>query len=180
VEAALTMVAAYGSFLVAEFVHVSGVLATVPAGLLVGNLGVLAASERSRLSIRGRELVMAVWEFAAFIANSLIFLLIGVTVAGISFGSLGLTALITAIALVLIGRALSVYPLCLIFAGSRWAIPLRQQHILWWGGLRGALALALALALPPSLPWRNEIVIAAFGVVAFSVVVQGLTMPPLL
>lgn len=180
VEAALTMVAAYGSFLVAEFVHVSGVLATVAAGLLVGNLGVLAASERSRLSIRGRELVMAVWEFAAFIANSLIFLLIGVTVAGISFGSLGLTALITAIALVLIGRALSVYPLCLIFVGSRWAIPLRQQHILWWGGLRGALALALALALPPSLASRNAIVVAAFGVVTFSVIVQGITMSSVL
>lgn len=69
VEAALTMVAAYGSFLVAEFVHVSGVLATVAAGLLVGNLGVLAASERSRLSVRGREFVMAFWEFAAFMTD---------------------------------------------------------------------------------------------------------------
>lgn len=63
------MVAAYGSFLVAEFVHVSGVLATVAAGLLVGNLGVLAASERSRLSVRGREFVMAFWEFAAFMTD---------------------------------------------------------------------------------------------------------------
>jgi CPA1 family monovalent cation:H+ antiporter len=123
---------------------------------------------------------MAFWEFAAFIANSLIFLLIGVTVAGIPFGRLGLMPLVVAIALVLIGRALSVYPLCLAFRGSRWAIPIREQHMLWWGGLRGALALALALALPPSLVWRNEIVVAAFGVVVFSVVVQGLTMPPLL
>jgi CPA1 family monovalent cation:H+ antiporter len=84
------------------------------------------------------------------------------------------------IVLVLIGRALTVYPLCLIFARSRWAIPMPAQHILWWGGLRGALALALALALPPSLAFRNEIVIATFGVVAFSVVVQGLTMSPFL
>jgi CPA1 family monovalent cation:H+ antiporter len=77
---------------------------------------------------------------------------------------------------VLLGRAASVYPLCLIFRGSRWAIALRQQHILWWGGLRGALALALALALPPTLPARDEIVIAAFAVVTFSVIVQGVTM----
>jgi monovalent cation:H+ antiporter, CPA1 family len=81
---------------------------------------------------------------------------------------------------VLLGRALSVYPLCLLFVTSRWAIPIPAQHILWWGGLRGALALALALVLPPSLPLRNEIVIATFGVVAFSVVVQGLTMSPFL
>jgi CPA1 family monovalent cation:H+ antiporter len=57
---------------------------------------------------------------------------------------------------------------------------LPEQHVLWWGGLRGALCLALALVLPPSLEFRNEIVIAAFGVVTFSVVVEGLTMPPLL
>ena len=180
VETALTTVAAYGSFLLAESLHLSGVLATVAAGLLMGNLGVLAASERNVLSLRGREFVDAFWEFAAFIANSLIFLLIGVTVAGISFNELGWTALLIAVVLVLIGRALSVYPLCLPFSRSRWAVPAREQHVLWWGGLRGALALALALALPPSLALRNEIVVAAFGVVAFSVVVQGLTMPLLL
>ena len=82
--------------------------------------------------------------------------------------------------LVLVGRALTVYPLCLLFKRTPWAIPMQEQHILWWGGLRGALSLGLALALPPSLAWRNEIVIAAFGVVAFSVVVEGLTMPLLL
>ncbi|HEX3884093.1 MAG TPA: sodium:proton antiporter [Stellaceae bacterium] len=180
VETALTTVAAYGSFLCAEWLHASGVLATVAAGLLMGNLGILNASERSRVSIRGREFVMSFWEFAAFVANSLVFLLMGVTVAGIPFGALGATALGTAILLVLAGRAATVYPLCLIFARSRWAVPLREQHILWWGGLRGALALALALALPPSLAWRHQIVIAAFGVVTFSIVVQGITMPFLL
>lgn len=180
VETALTTVAAYGSFLLAEALHVSGVLATVAAGLLMGNLGVLAAPERNRLSSRGREVVNAFWEFAAFIANSLVFLLIGVTVAGISFQDLGWTALLIAVALVLIGRALSVYPLCLPFMWSHWRVPIREQHVLWWGGLRGALALALALALPPSLPMRNEIVVATFGVVAFSVIMQGLTMPALL
>jgi CPA1 family monovalent cation:H+ antiporter len=180
VETALTTVAAYGSFLLAEYFHLSGVLATVAAGLLMGNLGVLGEPNEKLLSSRGREFVLAFWEFAAFIANSLIFLLIGVTVAGIRFDGLGWKALLIAVGLVLIGRALSVYPLCLPFVRSRWAIPASEQHVLWWGGLRGALALALALALPPSLAMRNEIVVATFGVVAFSVIVQGLTMPLLL
>ena len=77
-------------------------------------------------------------------------------------------------------RALTVYPLCLPFYRSRWVIPLRAQHVLWWGGLRGALGLALALSLPPGVPMRDEMLVAAFGVVAFSVIVQGLTMPVLL
>jgi monovalent cation:H+ antiporter, CPA1 family len=180
VETALTLVAAYGSFLLAEQLHVSGVLATVAAGLLMGNLGVLDVREQNPPSFGAREFVMAFWEFAAFIANSFIFLLIGVSVAGISFAGLWPAALAIIVVLVLIGRALTVYPLCLMFAWSRWAIPVPAQHLLWWGGLRGALALALALALPPSLALRNEIVIATFGVVAFSVVVQGLTMSLLL
>src|ERR1700681_4395955 len=104
VETALTTVAAYGSFLLAEYFHLSGVLATVAAGLLMGNLGVLDEPNEKLLSSRGREFVLAFWEFAAFIANSLIFLLIGVTVAGISFHELGWTALLIAVSLVLIGR----------------------------------------------------------------------------
>jgi CPA1 family monovalent cation:H+ antiporter len=180
VETALTTVAAYGSFLLAEYLHLSGVLATVAAGLLMGNLGILGEPDERVLSSRGRDFVLAFWEFAAFIANSLVFLLIGVTVARIRFDGLGWKVLLIAIGLVLVGRALSVYPLCLPFMLSRWAVPAREQHVLWWGGLRGALALALALALPPSLAMRNEIIIATFGVVAFSVVVQGLTMPHLM
>ena len=89
-------------------------------------------------------------------------------------------ALLLAIGLVVIGRALAVYPLCLLFLRSRWAVPWRHQHVLWWGGLRGALALALALSLPRSLMLRDEMVIATLGVVTFSVLVQGLTMPLLL
>jgi monovalent cation:H+ antiporter, CPA1 family len=180
VETALTTVAAYGSFLLAENFHLSGVLATVAAGLLMGNLGVLVEDEkRATLTSQGREFVIAFWEFAAFIANSLVFLLIGLRAAGIAFADVGGAIVPIAVVLVLVGRAVAVYPLCLLFAHSRWAIPLREQHILWWGGLRGALALALALALPISLPFNNAILIATFGVVTFSVVVQGLTMPML-
>ena len=182
VEAALTAVAAYGSFLLAESLHFSGVLATVAAGLLMGNLGMLREDEKLNIfSPDGRSFVIGLWEFAAFIANSLIFLLIGLKVAAMPItGIIGSGALLIAIGLVLAGRALTVYPLCLLFQLSTWAITTSEQHVLWWGGLRGALALALALALPPSFPLYNEILITAFGVVVFSVVVQGLTMPLLL
>ena len=175
VETAITAVTAYGSFLAAERLGASGVLATVTAGLLLGNLGVLAEEPRKGFSLtaQGREFVLAFWEFAAFLANSFVFLLIGQALAHIG---LGLDwRLLVAVALALAGRALAVYPIAALFAGSRWGISLAQQHFLWWGGLRGALALALALTLPADAPYRNETLTAAFAVVAFSVLVQGLT-----
>lgn len=177
IEAALTMVAAYGSFLVADYFHVSGVLATVTAGLMMANFRLLRG--KSFLSLRGQEFILGFWDFAAFLANSVVFLLIGVAVAAMPLRSYG-AVLLTSFVVVLLGRGLTVYPLSLLFLRSRWTISLREQHILWWGGLRGALALALALSMPPTLPLRDEIVVVTFGVVAFSIVVQGLTMPLLL
>lgn len=180
VSAAVTTIAAYGAFLLAEHLHASGVLATVSAGLLIGNVGLLGETRRRAFSGREREFVLGFWDYAAFIANSVVFLMIGQTVAGVPFASLGIGALCIAVALVLLGRLLTVYPLSLAFARSRWAIPLAEQHVLWWGGLRGALALALALSLPRELPYAGQIRIAAFGVVVFSVVLQVLAMPLLL
>jgi CPA1 family monovalent cation:H+ antiporter len=179
VETALTAVAAFGSFLIAEHFGASGVLATVAAGMTMGNLGVLMPRERFGLSLtpHGRAFVLEFWEFAAFLANSLVFLLIGSAMATIDFAREGIFALALVIALALLGRAAAVYPVSLALARSRWAIPLNQQHLMWWGGLRGALALALALALPADLPRRADILISAFAVVAFSVIVQGLTAP---
>jgi len=179
-EAAITLVTAYGSFLLAEHFHCSGVLATVTAGLVMGSRGLRGAEDRPGLSHQARDFILEFWEFAAFIANSLVFLLIGVTVARIDFRAVGEIALLGAILVVLLGRAATVYPLSLMFHGSRWSIGMREQHVLWWGGLRGALALALALSLPPAIPLRDTIVIATFAVVAFSVVIQGVTMPWLL
>ena len=180
VETAVTLAAAYGSFLAAEHFHLSGVLATVSEGLLMGNLGVLGEGRHSSLSADGRAFVIVFWEFAAFIANSLVFILIGLTLARIPFAELGRAALPAIVLVVLIARAVTVYPLCLGFARSRWAIPGRMQHVLWWGGLRGALGLALALTVPDTVPLHNEIVIATFAVVGFSVIAQGVTMGPLL
>ena len=110
-ETALTAVAAYGLFLLAEHFHFSGVLATVAAGLLMGNFALRGDPKQHLISGEGREFVVAFWEFAAFIANSFVFLMIGVTVAGIPFAGLGIMALSIAIGLVLFGRLLTVYPL---------------------------------------------------------------------
>lgn len=177
IETALTTAVAYGSFLLAEHYHLSGVLATVTAGLMMGNEGILKRYYVRHFSERGRDVVNTFWDFAAFIANSLIFLLIGLRTADIPFRILGMPALILAIVLTLAGRAISVYPLCAIFSRSRYRMSLPFQHVLFWGGLRGAMGLALALSIPPDMPYHDQIVIASFGVVAFSIVVQGISMP---
>ncbi|MEK6336447.1 MAG: sodium:proton antiporter [Acidobacteriota bacterium] len=173
VEITFTAVAAFGSFLLAEHFHLSGVLATLTTGLMLGNIGHLA------IAIKERKAVEEFWEYAAFAANSLIFLLIGMRLANQDYRFVLWPALI-AIVLVLAGRALAIYPLSLIFARSSRRISSRHQHVLFWGGLRGALALALALGLPPEIADREAIITVAFAVVAFSIFVQGLTVRPLL
>lgn len=180
VETAVTAAAAWGAFLLAERAGFSGVLATVASGVLIGNVGRLTHEHGEGSGFAGRDFVPDFWEFAAFLGYSLIFLLIGGRLGAIAFARVGWVPLLTAILLVLAGRALTIYPLGAAFSRTRWAIPLRDLHVLWWGGLRGALALALALSLPENLDRRDEIVIATFAVVAFSVILQGLTMPMLL
>jgi monovalent cation:H+ antiporter, CPA1 family len=172
VEITFTTIAAWGSFLAAENLHLSGVLATLTAGLLMANYRSLG-----EISPRGREAVEAFWQYAAFIANSLVFLLIGVRGAHVNPLAV---PFVSAILLVTLGRAAAIYPCCLLFARSGLRVKLRHQHVLFWGGLRGALALALALGLPPEIPLRDHIVTISFAVVAFSVFVQGTTMAPLL
>ena len=174
IEITFTTVAAYSSFLLAERFHVSGVLATLTAGLIMGNVGHLGV-----ISDRGREAVGAFWEYVAFVANSLIFLLIGVREEQQDYYAIWGAALI-AILLVMIGRSVAIYPTCLLFAKSRWRVSAKHQHVMVWGGLRGALGLALALGLPDTVPHREEIVTVTFAVVAFSIFAQGMTMTPFL
>lgn len=171
VEITLTTIAAYGSFLLAEHLHMSGVLAALAAGLVVGNVGWMGS-----ISDVGREHVTSFWDYAAFLANSVVFILIGGHEANHAARLFTLTAG-AAIALVLVGRIVSVYPLCALFARSRLKVDWRYQHVLVWGGLRGALALALALAIPAKLPEKGPIILTTFAVVAFSIFAQGLTIP---
>jgi monovalent cation:H+ antiporter, CPA1 family len=175
VEITFTTIAAYGSFLVAEHFHLSGVLATLTAGLMLGNIGTLGA-----ITDRGREAVLSFWEYIGFVANSLIFLLIGMPLAHQDFATTGIAIAVVTV-LVLLGRAVAVYGGCALFRrSSALKVSAKHQHVLFWGGLRGALALALVLGLPADMPMRDTITTVAFGVVAFSIVVQGLTMTPLL
>ena len=174
VEITFTTLAAYGSFCIAEHYHVSGVLAALTAGLVVGNF-----RSSALITDAGRHALEPFWEYTAFVANSLIFLLIGAQEAQQHFNNLW-APVVLAIILVTLGRAVAIYPLCALFSSTRLKVPARQQHVLFWGGLRGALALALALALPRDLPRHDDVVTLTFAVVAFSIFVQGLTITPLL
>jgi CPA1 family monovalent cation:H+ antiporter len=174
VQFTFTTVAAYGSFLLAEHFHFSGVLASLTAGLVTGNL-----ERPGAISSRDREAIVAYWEYLGFLANSLIFIAIGIHESHQHFMSV-LPPAIIAILLVLLGRAAAVYPCCAVFARSNLRVQGKHQLVLFWGGLRGALALALAEGLPAWVPNREAIVSVTFAVVAFSIFAQGLTMTPLL
>jgi CPA1 family monovalent cation:H+ antiporter len=174
VEITFTTLAAYGSFFIAEYYHVSGVLAALAAGLVVGNF-----RTSSLITSAGRHALGPFWEYVAFVVNSLIFLLLGAQEAQQHFKVLWAPAAL-AVILVTLGRAIAIYPLCAVFSRTPRKVELRYQHVLFWGGLRGALALALALALPTELPRHDDIVTITFAVVAFSIFVQGLTISPLL
>ena len=111
--------------------------------------------------------------------NSFVFLLIGGREAAVDVGAvIGIAAF--AFILSLLGRALAVYPLSALFRRSKLWVPGGYQHVLVWGGLRGALALALALALPATIAERVEIITVAFVVVAASIFLQGTTVPRLI
>jgi CPA1 family monovalent cation:H+ antiporter len=173
VEITLTTVVAYGSFLAAQALGVSGVVAVLAAGLVVGNYGMQRA-----MSPGTRLAVSSFWEYAAFVVNSLIFLLVGIEAGLVRWWDRWLLAL-GAVGAVLLGRA-AVYPLSWLLNRLGASIPITWQHVVFWGGLRGALSLALALGLPPGLARREALVACTFGVVLFSLLAQGLTIGPLL
>lgn len=174
IEITLTTVLAYGSYLAAQTLHLSGVIATVAAGLVAGNVGA-----RREMSPRTRIALWSFWEYLSFIVNSLVFLLIGLQVHVKTLLQEWRPTLL-AIATVVLGRVLSVYglvPFSNIFGRK---ISQGWQHVLVAGGIRGALALALALSLPRTFPYREQILAMTFGVVAFTIIVQGLAIKPLL
>ncbi|MFC0103627.1 cation:proton antiporter [Sphingopyxis terrae] len=174
VEITLTTIAAWGSFLFAEHVGASGVFATLVAGLITGNAG-----WRTAISQEGRPHVLGFWQYAAFLANSCLFLLIGSHEAHQPIALVS-GMLLSVFFLTILARAAAVYPLSCLLRPTRLRLPASYQHLLVWGGLRGAVALALALAVPGSVAEQHDIVVLTFGVVACSIFAQGLTVPALL
>ncbi len=166
VETTLTVVLAFGSYLLAESLGVSGVLAVVAAGIVNGNAGPRGMSPTTRV------VVFNFWETAAFLANSFIFLLIGLTIH-LQTLCANWQAIGWAILAVLLARAVSIYGFSIL--GRE--IPANWKHVLYWGGLRGAIALALALSLPETgslfSAARESLQAMTFGVVLFTLLVQG-------
>jgi len=172
VEILLTLALAMGGYSLAEALHVSAPIAVVVAGLFVGSRGrALSMSERTRRRLD------EFWELIDYVLNAVLFALIGVEVLAFDFGALGLErALLAALAIgiVLLARLGGIAaPLALLPAGE---LPRsRQLALLGWGGVRGGICIALALSTPDS-PERELLVVAAYAVVVFSMLVQAPTL----
>lgn len=174
IETTLTTLLAYGSFLVAEEMHCSGVLSVVFAGIVAGSYGA-----RWGMSASTRNAVEDFWEFAAFLANSFIFLLVGLELEPWRLWHEGLAILVAFVAVAL-ARAVVVYVGVPISNRLSTPLPRAWSHVLVWGGLRGSLSMVLVLTLPTDFAGRTLLVTLVFGVVGLSLFVQGLTMGPLL
>ena len=182
IELTISVVLAYGTYLLADWLHLSGIIGTVLAGATLGSYGRTHGLSREALSR-----IDDVWEFIAYLLTALIFLLLG---AAISLDAVvaAIVPILWAIVAVLVARALVVY---LLLGGVATAIsrlsrrsepprslrpiPTAWLHILFWAGLRGAVAVALALSLPADTPDRNLLQGITFGVVLFTLLVQGST-----
>jgi Na+:H+ antiporter len=174
IEVSLTTIAAYGSFIAADHLGYSGVIATVAAGILCGNYGA-----RTGMSPSTRLAAETFWEFVAFGLNSVVFLLIGLEVPIRDLLGSWLPIL-AAWAIVTLVRALVVQGVWRMVGFTRERFPWTWSLVLTWGGLRGALPMVLALGLPFDFPFREQIVSITFGVVTLSILGHGITMLPLL
>jgi len=176
-ENALCLVLAYGSFWLAEVMHLSGVIGTVIAGLMIGNYG-----RRLSMSVKTTNTVETFFESIGFLINSLLFVLIGLELREVPANIMWMTVFV-AIAAMLIARAAVSYSFYWLLNQVGTKRPKRWNHILFWGGLRGSIPIALLLNLPNEgllVTWRPVLLLAGFGCVFFSLVVQGITMKPLM
>lgn len=174
IEVTLSTILAYGSYLVAEHFHASGVMSVIAAGIVYGNYG-----RRIGMSPNTRMMMGVFWEYVGFLMNSLVFLLIGTQV------NLGLLAgewkmIIIAFVAVIVVRTVVVAILAPIFRLVDKPIPFSWHAVLVWAGLRGSISMALAMGLPSSMEKRDDIILITFGVVILSLFLQGLSMPKLL
>jgi CPA1 family monovalent cation:H+ antiporter len=187
IETTVTAVMAYGVYLLADVLHTSGILAVVAATLVLGNYG-----RQRGITPRAQEVIDALWEFIAFVANSLLFLLVGFEIRVVSVSHVLVPIGWTVLALV-VSRGVSMILLVPTSDGLvarrygrpigwRWLrpIPIRWRTILILGGLRGALSLALVLSLPTNLPYRDQLIGIVYGVVLVTLLGQGIGLRVLL
>jgi len=174
-EVTLTVVLVFGSFLTAEIFHLSGVIAVVVAGLIVGNYGKLFSMSEHTI-----ETIDNFWEVVDFLINAVLFLLIGFEMKAYvgNLSELILPGLLIVL-IVLVSRALTVYPVYYLTSRTRQAFSLGWAHIMVWGGLRGSIPIALVLGMPRDVPFRAEFLVFTAILVFFSLVVQSMTMKPL-
>lgn len=174
IEITLTVIAAYGSFAVAEQLHFSGVIATVATGMVCGTLGWhTAMSPSTQLAVE------SFWDYVAFALNSIVFMLIGFELRpGMLLGAAALVAV--AYLGTLVARLCVVSTTATLLRPTAERLPPRWIAVLTWGGLRGALSMVLALALPADFPHREQLITMTFGVVLLTLLLQGTTMAPLL
>ena len=173
IEVTLTTILAYGSFILAEQFHYSGVLAVVVAGLVNGNIGPRGMTPSTKM------VLFTVWEYIAFLANSFIFILLGLSVEWEELLTYLVPSLI-AVGAVLGGRFLVVYLLGGAVRLFRHTVPAPFLLVMSWGGLRGAISVALALSLPAAIDNRPQLLAMTFAVVLFTILVQAISISGLL
>jgi monovalent cation:H+ antiporter, CPA1 family len=176
VEQSLTLVSAYGTYLIIEDLGGSGVIGVVTTGLILGNFG-----SRIGMNPRTRVIVTEFWEFLAFFVNSIVFLLIG---DQMRFANLqdNFTIIAVTVGAMIVMRAVAILFLSLssnlLQASAEITLP--AQTVLWWGGVRGSVSIALALSVPSIVVEREKIIATVFGAVLFTLLFQGLSIKPLL
>jgi Na+:H+ antiporter len=174
IEITITLLVAYGTYIVADLNEQSGVIATVVAGITLGSYG-----RQAGMSSRTQEALDTVWEFLAFIMTALVFLLVGlsITIPGLVDAAVPIA---WGIAAILVGRALVIYGLlggyARVVRRTSGALGRGWLHVLFWAGLRGAVATALALSLPEDFPQRELLQSVTFGIVLFTLIIQGGTV----
>ncbi len=172
IEITITTILAYLSFYVAEHsLHLSGVMAVVAAGVLMGGWG------KAKVSPAISGFMERFWDYLASVANALLFLLVGLTV---TVGALvdALPILFWVILAMLFSRALVIYTIVPIVGRLPGSDPIDRgyQTVMYWGGLRGGIALAIALSLPETVENKELFITIAIGAVLFTLLVQGLTI----
>ena len=168
-EVLITLALVMGAYAVASAIHVSGPIAMVIAGLFIGNHGT-----RFAMSEATRDHVDKFWSLLDEVLNSVLFLAIGVEVLALTFGAGIMLAMAIAIPVVLLARLVAVAtPIGLL--GLRREFTTGAIPVLTWGGLRGGISVALALSLP-AIPAKPVLLAVTYGVVVFSIIVQGLTI----